>query len=174
MSCIAKRFFDTLPMKPKLMPCNRYIAGMGGKTLRPVGECFILLQIGRIFQDRVVVIKNLRHKYILGQVLHRLYWFGTGYSTTGKHYITINGQVIVQSVSQPLDYPIIKTKGRVALLPVSVPIIKDKTLKLANTANLYEMNADTFQLPEGIILLDVLHRVDHKTPTTPKCIGSKY
>ena len=26
------------------------------------------------------------------------------------------------------------------------------------------MNADTFQLPEGIILLDVLHRVNHKTP----------
>ena len=26
------------------------------------------------------------------------------------------------------------------------------------------MNADIFQLPEGIILLDVLHRVDHKTP----------
>ena len=26
------------------------------------------------------------------------------------------------------------------------------------------MNADTFQLPEGVNLLDVLHRVDHKTP----------
>ena len=58
MSCLAKQFFDTLPMKPKLIPCNRYIAGAGGKTLRPVGECFIYLQIGRrVFQERVVVIE---------------------------------------------------------------------------------------------------------------------
>ena len=67
---------------------------MGAKTLRPVGECFIQPQIWRrIFQDRVVVIDNLRHKYILGQVLHKLYQFGMSYLTTGKHYITTDGQV---------------------------------------------------------------------------------
>ena len=91
---------------------------MGGRTLRPVGEHFIHLQIGRrVLWDRVVVIKNLRHTYILGQVLHRLNWFGTGYSTTGKHYIAINGQVMSHSVLQALDYLIIKTKGRVTLPP---------------------------------------------------------
>ena len=111
-----------------------------------------------------MVIDNLRYKYILGQVLHRLYWFGTSYSTIVKHYITINGQVMVQLVSQALDYLIIKMKGRVTLPPLSVPIIEVKTPKLTNTTNLYKMNADTFQLPEGIILLDVLHRVDHKPP----------
>ena len=164
ISCLAKWFFNTLPMKPKLIPCNWYIAGMGGETLKPVGKCFVHLQIGRrIFRDSVVVIKNLRHKYILGQVLHRLYQFGTGYSTMGKHYITINGQVIVQSVLQALHYLIIKMKGRVALPSVSVSIIEVKTPKLTNTTNLYKMNADTLQPPEGIILLDVLHRVDHKT-----------
>ena len=64
-SCMSKRFFDTLLMKPQLIPCNRYIAGMGDKTLRPVGKCFVCLQIGkRIFQERVVVINNLRCKYI--------------------------------------------------------------------------------------------------------------
>ena len=111
-----------------------------------------------------MVINNQRCKYILGPVLHRLYQFGTGYLTTDRHYITINGQVIVQSVSQPVDYPTIKTKGRVTLPPVSVSIIEVKTPKWTITTNLYEINADTFQLPEGIILLDVLHRVDHKTP----------
>ena len=30
--------------------------------------------------------------------------------------------------------------------------------------NLCELNFDTFQLSEGIIPLDVLHRIDHKTP----------
>ena len=111
-----------------------------------------------------MVIKNLRHKYILGQVLHRSYQFSTSYSTTGKHYITINGQVIAQSVLQALYYPIIKTKGKVTLPPMPVSIIEVKTPKLSNTINLYKMNADTFQLPQGFILLDILHRVDHKTP----------
>ena len=96
-SCMAKRFFNTLPIKPKLKPCNRYIAGMGGETMKPVGKCFIQLQIGkRVFRGRVVVIKNLRQKYILGQVLYRSYWFGTGYSIAGNHYITINGEEIAQ------------------------------------------------------------------------------
>ena len=164
MSCMAKWFFDTLAIKPKLIPCNRSIAATGGKTLRPVGECFIHLQIGeRVFRNWVVVIDNLRNKYILGQVLHRSYWFSTSYSTTGKHYITINGQVIAQSILQPLDYPIVKTKGRITLPPVSVSTIEVKTLKLTNTINLYKMNAVTAQLPEGMILLDALYRVDHKT-----------
>ena len=70
----------------------------------------------------------------------------------------------MQLVLQVLDYPIIKMKGRVILPPLSISIIEVKTHKLTNTTNLYEMKADTFQLPEGIILLDVLHRIDHKTP----------
>ena len=128
VSCMAKWFLNTLPIKPKLIPCNRYIAGAGGKTLRPVGQCFIQLQIGKwVFRHGVVVIENLRHKYILGQALHRLYWISTRYSTTGKYFITIKGQVVAQSISQTLDYPIIKTKGKVTLLPVSM--IKVKTPK---------------------------------------------
>ena len=96
-----------------------------------------------------MVIDNLRYKYILGQVLHRSYQFGTGYSTTDKHYITINGQIIVQSVSQTLDYPIMKMKDMVTLPPMSVSIIEVKTPKLTNTTNLYGMNVDTFQLPKA-------------------------
>ena len=161
LSCMAKMFFDTLPIKPKLIPCDRYILGVGGKALRPVDKCFIQLQIGkRVFRDRVVVIEILRHKYKLGDVLHRLYWIGTGYSTTGKHYITINGQVIAQAFLQTTDYPIIKTKGKVTLPPMSVSI---KTPTIPNTTNLFELNADTFQLSSGVILLDILHRVNHKT-----------
>ena len=103
------------------------------------------------------------NKYILGRGLHRSYYFGTSYSTTGKQYITIDGQVIAQSVLQALDYPMMKTNGRVTLPPMSVSIIKVKIPKLTNTTDLYKVNADTFQLPESIILLDILHRVDHKT-----------
>ena len=95
--------------------------------LHPTANC------KRVFQDRVVVIKNLRCKYMLGQVLHRSYHLSTGYSTTGKHYITVNRQVIAQSILQALDYPIIKSKGKVTLLPMSVSIIEVKTPKISNT-----------------------------------------
>ena len=47
---------------------------------------------------------------------------------------------------------------------MSVSILEVETLKISNTTNLYEVSTDTFQLPEGVLLLDILHRVDHKTP----------
>ena len=106
--------------------------------------------------------------------MHRSYQFGTGYSITGKHYIMVNGQVIAQSISQPLDYPVVKTKGRITLPPVSVSIIEVKTPKLTSTISLYKMNVVSYQLPEGIILLHVLHRITSQNPTTPKHPGSKH
>ena len=47
---------------------------------------------------------------------------------------------------------------------MSVSVTGIKTPTLCNTNNVYECNFSTFQLPEGVIPLDVLHRIDHKTP----------
>ena len=47
---------------------------------------------------------------------------------------------------------------------MSMSTVKVKTPKTADSTNLYELNANTFQLPKGIIPLDVLHRVNHKVP----------
>ena len=72
ISVMAKCFFDRLQNRPKLVRFNRSISGAGGEALIPVGECFIQLQISkRTFQDRVIVIENLKYNYILGQLLHR-------------------------------------------------------------------------------------------------------
>ena len=46
---------------------------------------------------------------------------------------------------------------------MSFSIVAIKTPTLQNTNSLYELNFDTFQLPEGVVPLDVMHRVDHKT-----------
>ena len=115
------------------------------------------------FQDRVIVIENLKCNYILGQVLHRNNRFGTGYSITGRHYITINGEMIALSILQATTNPILKTKGKVALTPMSVSVMEIKMPTVPNTNNLYELNFDMFQLP-GVIPLDILHRMDHKSP----------
>ena len=120
----------------------------------------------RAYQDTVNVTENLKCNYILGQVLHKNNRFGTGYSRTGSHYITINGEMIAQSISQATTNPILKSKGKVTLPPMSVSVVEIKMPMIPNTNNLYELNFDTLQLPEGVIPLDVLHMMDHKTPKT--------
>ena len=72
--------------------------------------------------------------------------------------------MIVQAISQSTNSPVHKTKGKVNLPPMSISIVGIKTPTLQNSYNLYELNLDTFQLPQGIIPVDVLHRIDHKTP----------
>ena len=113
---MAKDFYDKLQNKAKLAKCSRNILNASGEALIPAGECFIQLQIGKkLFRDRVIVIQNLKCEYILGEVLHRVYRLRTSYSTTGKHYITINGEIITEAISQVTNNPIIKTKGKIVL-----------------------------------------------------------
>ena len=81
----------------------------------------------KISRDRVIIIENLKHNYILGQVLHCTNGFGTGYSTTGIHYITINGEMIAQAISQTINNPLLKTKGKVMLPHMSISIVGIKT-----------------------------------------------
>ena len=108
MSC---QFFNKLETKLKLIACNRSISGAGRGTLIPVGECFVQVQIGnKIFRDRVIIIENFTRDYILGQVLHRANRFGTGHSTNGRHYITLNGEMLAQHCLQLTTTPILKLK----------------------------------------------------------------
>ena len=110
------------------------------------------------------MIQSLKCKYILGQVLHRAYRFCTSYSTTGRHYITINGKMITEAILQVTNSYILKSKGKITLLLMSVSLISVKILPLCNTNDMYELNLNTFQLPESIIPLDILHKINHKTP----------
>ena len=60
----------------------------------------------------MIIIENVKRSYILGQVLHRENRFDTGYSTNGRYYITLNGEMIAQSCSQLTTKLILKTKGK--------------------------------------------------------------
>ena len=50
----------------------------------------------------------------------------TSYSSTGRHYITINGKMIVQSFSQATTNPTLKIKGKVTLPPMSISVVEIK------------------------------------------------
>ena len=47
---------------------------------------------------------------------------------------------------------------------MSIPVVGVKKPEVPDINNLYELNFDTFQLPKGVIPLDILHRIDLKTP----------
>ena len=88
---------------------------------------------------------------------------GMGYSTDSRQFITIKGEVITQSCQSTVEEPILKTKGKIILTSNSISVITVKTPKILDTEALYEVNCK-FPLPEEIIPLKVLHRVDHKIP----------
>ena len=91
-----------------------------------------------------------------------------GYSTNGRHYIILNGEMLAQSCVQPTIHPILKTKGKIKLLPSSISVIKVRMPEIPDSNNIYELDFSTFQLPEGIIPLEMMHHVDHKMPRTLK------
>ena len=136
---------------------------MHAATVFNVGECFVQIKIGKkIFRDQVIVVKNLSRPSILGVALQRTNRMGTGYNIDGRHFITVKDEVITQSCHSTIE-PILKTKGKIILKPNSISVVAVKTPKIPDTNILYGVNSK-FQLPEGIIPLDILHRVDHKMP----------
>ena len=113
ISVMAKHFCNKLQSKPKLAKCSRNISNPSGNALIPTGECFVQLQISKkLFRNRVIVIQNLKCKYILSQVLYRAYRFNTSYSSTGRHHITINSEMITEANLQVTISPILKLKEK--------------------------------------------------------------
>ena len=72
--------------------------------------------------------------------------------------------MLAQSISQVTVKLALKTKAKIILPPSSVSVLEIRMPEISDTNNLYELDFDTFQLPEGIIPLDILHQTDHKTP----------
>ena len=101
-------------------------------------------------------------------MLHRANQFGTDYSTDGRHYIFLNREMLAQSCSQIVTNPILKTKGKIKLLSSFVSVTEVGTPEIPDSNNIYELDFNTFQMPDGIIQLDIMHHMDHKIPRTLK------
>ena len=109
-------FFDSLKHKLKIIKCSRTIKGAGGKALIPKGECFLQMKVSKqTYRDRVVIVHNLNHYYIIGTAMQRMYHIATGFSITGRHFLSVNGQMIAQSIPTSTIEAIIKNKGKIKL-----------------------------------------------------------
>ena len=75
---------------------------------------------------------------------------------------------LAQSCLQIVMHPFIKSIGKIKLLPFSISVIKDRTPEIPHSNSIYEVDFNTFQLPEGIIPLDIMHPLDHKMPEHSK------
>ena len=87
----------------------------------------------------------------------------TSFSTLGRHFISLNGEMIVQSVSSITTQPIIKCKSRTCLKACVVTIIAVQTPPNLDPHKLYECG-EKLPLPEGVIALELQHKFDHKMP----------
>ena len=128
MNIIFSKFFSSIVNKAKVFKCNRKIRNVGGDTLVPIGECYVDLKIGNmVLKDRVIIIKNLNRDYIIGVPIQHANKMLTGFSTLGRHFISLNGKMIVQSMSSIPTQPIIKCKSRICLKAYAVIIISLRT-----------------------------------------------
>ena len=57
--------------------------------------------------------------------------------TVGRHYITINGEMLAQSTSHATVNPILKIKGKVMLPPMSISVVGVKMPEVPDVNNLY-------------------------------------
>ena len=64
-----------------------------------------------MFRDHVIIVKNLSRPFLLGVAIQRINRTGMGYSTDGRHFIKIKGEVIAQSCHSTIGEPVLKTKG---------------------------------------------------------------
>ena len=87
----------------------------------------------------------------------------TGFSMLGRPFISLNGEMIVQSMSLTMTQPILKCKSRTCLKVYAVIFIAVWTPPNLDPHKLYECG-EKLQLPKGVIALEIQHKFDHKIP----------
>ena len=92
-----------------------------------------------------------------------MYHVVTGFSVTGRHILSVNGQIVGQSIPTPTIEPIIKNKGKIKLSPHSTTVVSIKTPPNVSTNQAYKIN-HKFPLPSGMIPIDVVHKFNNKVP----------
>ena len=88
---------------------------------------------------------------------------GCNWNREGKHLITIKSQILALSIAQHVIWQLVKTKGQCHIWCRSITWITIQTSQNLNNNSLYKINLDR-KLPTGIILLNLIHNLNHKQP----------
>ena len=56
------------------------------------------------------MVHNLNCNYIIGTAMQRSYCIATWFSVIGRHFLSVNGQIIAQSIPTSTIEAIIKTR----------------------------------------------------------------
>ena len=99
----------------------------------------------------------------MGAAMQRSYHIATGFSVTGRHFLSVNGKMFAQSIPTPKIEPIIKNKGKIKLSPHSVTVVSIKTPPNISANQIYETNLK-FSLPSSVIPIDVAHIIVNRVP----------
>ena len=51
-----------------------------------------------MFWDRVATVNNLNCNYIIGAAIQRSQCVATGFRIMGRHFLSVNGQMVAQSI----------------------------------------------------------------------------
>ena len=82
---------------------------------------------------------------------------------TGRHFLSVNGQMLAQSIPTPIMETIIKNKGKIILSPHSVTVMSIKTPPNISANQMYK-TSHRFSLPSSVIPVDVVHKINNKVP----------
>ena len=164
INAISSKFFRSLQHQLKVIPTNRKVVLADSDSVGPIGEVHLQFQLGNVvFHDRFVILDNLQCDIILGLPWQCNYRIGCNWNREVKHFITIKSQFLAISIAPEVIWQLARTKGQCLIPCRSITCITVKTLQNLNNNSLYKINLDR-KLPTGLILLDVIHNLNHKQP----------
>ena len=165
-SCLSRRVFETLSPKPKLSKQGLELVSASGTTLDVLGSTEITFRVNKkVYREVFSVIDGLNSDCLLGLTWQRKYRICTGWSRTGQHFLSTQGEVIATSIQNGKLVPTVKTKGA-----VKVPAYSVSVLEVAAPPNITSSTGyivDAAEGLEGFVPLETVHKFD-KTPRTLK------
>ena len=162
VNALSFKFSSHIQQQVKLLPTNRKVVSADGNSLGPISEVHLKFKVGKIdFNDVFVILNNLQRDIILRLPWQHNYRICCMWNREGKHLLTIKNKFLDLSLTLQSPNQLVKTKGQCTLQSRSITWISIKTPRNIQANNLLKINLYR-QLPKGLILLDVLHNIEHK------------
>ena len=164
INAISLKFYSSMQQHVKLLPTNRKVVSADGNSLGSIGEVHVKFKLGKVeFNNVFIILNNLQQDIILGLPWQCNYRISFTWNREGKHFLTIKNKFLALGITPQASKQLVITKGQCTLQGRSITWILVKTPRNTQVNSLFEISLYR-QLPKGLILLDVLHNIQHKQP----------